>query len=400
MTMISEALGRIKSSATVGISQKAREMRSAGRDVVALSAGEPDFDTPEHIKRAAVAAIEAGHTKYTNIEGIDELREAIAAKFARDNHLTVEAKNCFVASGGKHIIFNALMATLNPGDEVVVPVPYWVSYPDIVQLAGAKPVFAVADARSGFKLTPDLLEGVISKATKWVILNSPSNPTGAAYSAEELEALGEVLLRHPQVHILSDDIYEKLIYDGHRFVTLAEVVPGLASRTLTLNGVSKSHAMTGWRLGYCAAPTHILTQMKKLQSQSTTHASSISQWAAVEALNGDQGFLDEWRAVFQGRRDMVAGALNAIGGIDCLTPEGAFYVFPSIAGLLGKTSAEGRRIEGDEDFVMALLEESGVALVHGSAFGLAGYFRLSYAASNAQLEEALNRIGDFCAGLS
>ncbi len=399
MTMISEALGRIKSSATVGISQKAREMRSAGRDVIALSAGEPDFDTPDHIKRAAVAAIEAGHTKYTNIEGIDELREAVAAKFARDNHLKVDAKDCFVATGGKQIIFNALMATLNPGDEVVVPVPYWVSYPDIVLLAGAKPVFAVADAGAGFKLTPEVLEGALSANTKWLLLNSPSNPTGAAYSAEELEALGEVLLRHPQVHILSDDIYEQLIYDRRRFATMAEVVPALAARTLTLNGVSKSHAMTGWRLGYCTAPAHILKPMKKLQSQSTTHASSISQWAAVEALNGDQGFLDEWRAVFQGRRDMVVGALNGIDGIDCLTPDGAFYVFPSIAGLLGKTSAGGRTLSSDEDFVMALLEESGVALVHGSAFGLAGYFRLSYATSNEQLEEALNRIGDFCAGL-
>ncbi len=399
MTMVSEALGRISSSATVGISQKARQMRSAGRDVIALSAGEPDFDTPDHIKRAAVAAIEAGHTKYTNIEGIDELREAVAAKFARDNHLKVEAKDCFVATGGKQIIFNALMATLNPGDEVVVPVPYWVSYPDIVQLAGAKPVFAVADAGAGFKLTPEVLEGALGANTKWLLLNSPSNPTGAAYSAQELEALGEVLLRHPQVHILSDDIYEQLLYDGRRFATMAAVVPALASRTLTLNGVSKSHAMTGWRLGYCTAPAHIIAAMKKLQSQSTTHASSISQWAAVEALNGDHGFLDGWREVFQGRRDMVVGALNAIEGIECLTPDGAFYVFPSIAGLLGKTSAGGAQIRGDEDFVMALLEENGVALVHGSAFGLAGHFRLSYAASNAQLEEALNRIGDFCAGL-
>ena len=398
MSMVSEALGRISSSPTVGISQKARQMRQAGRDVIALSAGEPDFDTPDHIKRAAVAAIEAGHTKYTNIEGIDELREAVAAKFARDNHLKVEAKDCFVATGGKQIIFNALIATLNPGDEVVVPVPYWVSYPDIVHLAGARAVFAVADAQTSFKLTPEVLEGAISADTKWVILNSPSNPTGAAYSAKELEALGEVLLRHPQVHILSDDIYERLLYDGRRFATMVEVVPALASRTLTLNGVSKSHAMTGWRLGYCTAPAHIIEVMKKLQSQSTTHASSISQWAAVEALNGDNRFLDEWRKVFQGRRDMVVGALNAIDGIECLTPDGAFYVFPSIAGLLGKTSAGGRHIGTDEDFVMALLEESGVALVHGSAFGLAGYFRLSYAASNEQLEEALNRIGVFARG--
>ena len=399
MAMVSEALGRIKSSATVGISQKAREMRGTGRDVITLSAGEPDFDTPQHIKDAATAAIEAGHTKYTNIEGIDELREAVAAKFVRDNHLKVEAKDCFVAAGGKQIIFNALMATLNPGDEVVVPAPYWVSYPDIVLLAGAKPVFAVADAGAGFKLTPDVLKAAISADTKWVILNSPSNPTGAAYSAEELEALGEVLLRHPLVHILSDDIYEQLLYDGRRFATIAEVVPSLASHTLTLNGVSKSHAMTGWRLGYCTAPAHIIGAMKKLQSQSTTHASSISQWAAVEALNGDHGFLDEWRQVFQGRRDMVVGTLNAIEGIECLTPDGAFYVFPSIANLLGKISAGGRLISSDEDFVMALLEENGVALVHGSAFGLGGHFRLSYAASNEQLEVALKRISDFCAGL-
>ncbi len=399
MAMVSRALWRINASATVGISQKARELVARGRDIIALSAGEPDFDTPRHIKDAAIAAIEAGKTKYTNVEGIAELREAIAAKFERDNRLAVSPENCFVGTGGKQIIYNALMATLNTGDEVVIPVPYWVSYPDIVRLAGAKPVFASASAATAFKLTPGILEAAISEATKWLILNSPSNPSGAAYSEDELKALGEVLKRHGQVHILTDDIYEQLIYDGASFATIGEVCPELAGRTLTLNGVSKSHAMTGWRLGYCTGPAPILAQMKKLQSQSTTHATSISQWAAVEALNGPQDFLAGWREVFQSRRDLVVGALNGIEGIQCLTPQGAFYVFPSIEALLGKTSAGGYRIKSDEDFVMALLEENGVALVHGGAFGLPGHFRLSYAASNDQLEEALSRIRVFCQGL-
>lgn len=400
MGFLSEALERVAPSATVGITQKAREMAREGRDIIALSAGEPDFDTPLNVREAAIKAMAEGKTRYTNVDGIPELKEAVAAKFRRDNGLDVTAADCFVASGGKQIIFNALMATLNPGDEVVVPVPYWVSYPEIVRLCGAEPVFAVADDTTGFKLTPAVLEAAISPATKWLILNTPSNPTGAAYTAAELKGLAEVLMRHPQVHILTDDIYEVLVYDGGTFATIAQVEPRLQPRTLTMNGVSKSHAMTGWRIGYCTGPRHILGAMLKLQSQSTTNPSSIAQWAAVEALNGPQEFLAEWRQVFQERRDLVVKGLNANTGLDCLTPEGAFYVFPSCKRLLGKTSAGGKTLNTDEDFVMALLEETGVALVHGTAFGLPGHFRLSYAASNAELEEAVRRIQGFCAGIA
>ncbi len=400
MDKMSEALGRVLPSATVGISQTARKMAAAGGDIISLSAGEPDFDTPDHIKQAGIAAIKAGKTKYTNIDGIAELKDAVAAKFVRDNTLDVTSSDCFVGAGGKQIIYNALMATLNEGDEVVVPVPYWVSYPDIVRLAGATPVLAIATAQTGFKLTPEVLEAALSDKSKWLILNSPSNPTGAAYSAKELKLLGEVLARFPKVHILSDDIYEQLIYDDNQFATIAEVCPHLAKRTLTLNGVSKSHSMTGWRIGYCTAPRDVLAGMIKLQSQSTTNACSISQWAAVEALNGSQDFLQEWRAVFQKRRDFVVAELNRIEGIDCLTPEGAFYVFPSIQQQLGKVSGGGTKLNSDEDFVLALLNETGVALVHGSAFGLAGHFRLSYAASDENLATAITRIGEFCARLS
>lgn len=399
MGFLSEALERVAPSATVAISQKARNLAQEGRDIIALSAGEPDFDTPLHVRDAAKRAMDEGKTRYTNVDGIPELKEAVAAKFRRDNGLDVTAADCFVSSGGKQIIFNALMATLNPGDEVVVPVPYWVSYPEIVRLCGAEPVFAVADASTGFKLKPDVLETAITPKTKWLILNTPSNPTGAAYTAEELKGLAEVLMRHPHVHILTDDIYEVLVYDGGTFATIAQVEPKLQPRTLTMNGVSKSHAMTGWRIGYCTGPRPLLAAMTKLQSQSTTNPSSVSQWAAVEALNGPQDFLAEWRQVFQARRDLVVKGLNANTGLDCLTPEGAFYVFPSCKRLLGKTSAGGKRLETDEDFVMALLEETGVALVHGTAFGLPGHFRLSYAASNAELEEAVRRIQGFCAGI-
>lgn len=399
MGFLSEALGRVAPSATVAISQKARLMAEAGQDIIALSAGEPDFNTPENVRDAAKRAMDEGKTRYTNVDGIAELKAAVAAKFRRDNGLDVTAADCFVSSGGKQIIFNALLATLNPGDEVVVPVPYWVSYPEIVRLCGAEPVFAVADASTGFKLSPAALEATITPRTKWLILNTPSNPTGAAYSAEELKGLAEVLMRHPHVHILTDDIYEVLVYDGKSFATLAQVEPELQERTLTMNGVSKSHAMTGWRIGYCTGPRPLLAAMTKLQGQSTTNASSISQWAAVEALNGPQDFLAEWREVFQQRRDMVVAGLNANTGLDCLTPEGAFYVFPSCQRLLGKTSAAGTPLATDEDFVMALLEETGVALVHGTAFGLPGHFRLSYAASNSELEEAVRRIQQFCAGI-
>lgn len=399
MGFLSEALERVAPSATVAISQKARTMAQEGRDIIALSAGEPDFDTPLHVREAAIRAMAEGKTRYTNVDGIPELKAAVAAKFKRDNGMDVTAADCFVASGGKQIIFNALLATLNPGDEVVVPVPYWVSYPEIVRLAGATPVFAVADDTTGFKLKPEVLEAAITPATKWLVLNTPSNPTGAAYSWDELKGLAEVLLRHPHVHILTDDIYEVLVYDGAKFATIAQVEPRLMPRTLTMNGVSKSHAMTGWRIGYCTGPRPLLAAMLKLQSQSTTNPSSIAQWAAVEALNGPQEFLAEWRQVFQDRRDLVVKGLNANTGLDCLTPEGAFYVFPSCKRLLGKTSAGGKLLATDEDFVMALLEETGVALVHGAAFGLPGHFRLSYAAGNAELEDAVKRIQGFCAGI-
>lgn len=399
MAFLSDALARVAPSATVAISQKARELARAGRDVIALSAGEPDFDTPLNVREAAVQAMAEGKTRYTNVDGIIELKEAVAAKFRRDNGLDVMAADCFVATGGKQVIFNALMATLNPGDEVVIPVPYWVSYPEIVRLCGAEPVFALANAATGFKLTPEVLDAAITPRTKWLILNTPSNPTGAAYTAAELRGLADVLLAHPHVHILTDDIYEVLVYDGGKFATIAQVEPALQARTLTMNGVSKSHAMTGWRIGYCTGPRALLGAMTKLQSQSTTNPASISQWAAVEALNGPQDFLADWRKVFQERRDLVVKGLNANTGLDCLTPEGAFYVFPSCQRLLGKTSAGGAKLVTDEDFVLALLEETGVALVHGTAFGLSGHIRLSYAAANSQLEDAVARIQGFCAGI-
>ena len=399
MAFLSDALARIQPSATVAISRKAADMAREGKDVISLAAGEPDFDTPEHVREAAIRAINEGKTHYTNVDGIPELKEAVAAKFKRDNGLDVTAADCFVSSGGKQVIFNALLATLNPGDEVVIPVPYWVSYPEIVRLCDANPVYAVADASTGFKLRPEVLDAAITPRTKWLILNTPSNPSGAAYTADELRGLADVLLRHPHVHILTDDIYEVLVYDGKSFATIAQVEPALRERTLTMNGVSKSHAMTGWRIGYCTGPRELLGAMLKLQSQSTTNPSSISQWAAVAALNGPQDFLRGWREIFQGRRDLVVKGLNANTGLDCLTPEGAFYVFPSVKRLLGKTSGGGARLETDEDFVMALLEETGVALVHGAAFGLPGHMRLSYAASNAQLEDAVGRIQDFCGNI-
>ncbi len=400
MGFLSDALARIQPSATIAITRKAADMKREGRDVISLAAGEPDFDTPKNVRDAAIRAMDEGKTRYTNVDGIPELKEAVAAKFRRDNGLNVTAADCFVAAGGKQIIFNALMATLNPGDEVIIPVPYWVSYPEITRLCDANPVFAVADASTGFKLKPEVLEAAITPKTKWVILNTPSNPTGAAYTAAEMRGLADVLLRHPHVHILTDDIYEVLVYDGGTFATVAQVEPKLQERTLTMNGVSKSHAMTGWRIGYCTGPKPLLAAMLKLQSQSTTNPSSIAQWAAVEALNGPQDFLKEWRDVFQARRDLVVKGLNANTGLDCLTPEGAFYVFPSVKNLLGKTSGGGRKLVTDEDFVMALLEETGVALVHGSAFGLPGHMRLSYAAATSDLEDAVSRIQDFCSKIN
>jgi aspartate aminotransferase len=399
MAFLSDAILRIAPSATVAISRKAADMKRNGRDVISLAAGEPDFDTPLNVREAAIRAMAEGKTRYTNVDGIPELKAAVARKFKRDNGITAAPEEIMAASGGKQIIFNALLATLNKGDEVIIPVPYWVSYPEIVRLCDATPVFAVADATTGFKLSPEALEAAITPRTKWLILNTPSNPTGAAYTAGELKALTDVLLRHPHVHILTDDIYEVLVYDGGTFATVAQVEPALQPRTLTMNGVSKSHAMTGWRIGYCTGPKELIGAMTKLQSQSTTNPSSIAQWAAVEALDGPQEFLAGWRAKFQERRDLVVRGLNANTGLDCLTPEGAFYVFPSVRNLLGKTSRTGTKLVTDEDFVMALLEETGVALVHGTAFGSPGQMRLSYAASNRELEDAVSRIQEFCAGV-
>ena len=400
MAFLSDAILRIAPSATVAISRKAADMKRSGRDVISLAAGEPDFDTPLNVREAAIRAMAEGKTRYTNVDGIPELKAAVARKFKRDNGIDARPEEIMISAGGKQIIFNALLATLNPGDEVIIPVPYWVSYPEIVRLCDATPVFAVADASTGFKLTPEALEAAITPRTKWLILNTPSNPTGAAYDAAELKGLTDVLMRHPHVHILTDDIYEVLVYDGGGFATVVQVEPALQPRTLTMNGVSKSHAMTGWRIGYCTGPKDLIGAMTKLQGQSTTNPSSIAQWAAVEALDGPQEFLAEWRAKFEERRDLVVKGLTANTGLQCLTPEGAFYVFPSVANLLGKTSKSGVKLTTDEDFVMALLEETGVALVHGTAFGSPGSMRLSYAASNRELESAVSRIQDFCASLS
>ena len=399
MAFLSDAILRIAPSATIAITRKAADMKRNGRDVISLAAGEPDFDTPLNVREAAIRAMAEGKTRYTNVDGIPELKAAVARKFKRDNNITAAAEEIMIAAGGKQIIFNALLATLNRGDEVIIPVPYWVSYPEIVRLADATPVFAVADASTGFKLSAEALEAAITPRTKSLVLNTPSNPTGAAYTASELKALTDVLLRHPQVHILTDDIYEVLVYDGGTFATVAQVEPQLQARTLTMNGVSKSHAMTGWRIGYCTGPKELIGAMTKLQSQSTTNPSSIAQWAAVEALDGPQEFLAGWRNKFQERRDLVVRGLNANTGLDCLTPEGAFYVFPSVKNLLGKTSKTGTKLNTDEDFVMALLDETGVALVHGTAFGSPGSMRLSYAASNRELEDAVSRIQDFCSGV-
>jgi aspartate aminotransferase len=379
---------------------KTAELRRAGRDVIGLSAGEPDFDTPEHIRAAGIRAIEEGKTRYTAPDGIPELKEAVCAKFERDNGLEYRPAQVSVGTGGKQILYNALMATLNPGDEVVIPAPYWVSYPDMVLLAGGTPVIAEAGVETSFKLTPEALEAAITDKTRWFIFNSPSNPTGAGYSRDELTALTDVLMRHPHVWVMSDDIYEHLAYDGFEFCTPAQVEPGLYERTLTCNGVSKAYAMTGWRIGFAAGPEVLIGGMRKIQSQSTSNPCTISQWAAVEALTGSHDFIAENNAVFKRRRDLVLARLNSIEGITCPVPEGAFYVYPSIAGLIGKTSAGGSRIDTDEDFATALLDEAGVAVVFGAAFGLSPAFRVSYATSDALLEEACSRIEGFCAALS
>lgn len=400
MSFLSDTLSRVKPSPTVAVTTKARELRAAGRDVIGLGAGEPDFDTPTHIKAAAIRAIEAGHTKYTAVDGIPELKEAICAKFSRENHLTYSPAQVSVATGGKQILYNALMATLNPGDEVIIPAPYWVSYPDMVLLGGGTPVVVPAGIESGFRLTPEQLEAAITPRTKWLIFNSPSNPTGAGYSPAQLKALCDVLRRHPHVWIMSDDMYEHLVFDGFTFATPAQIAPDLYERTLTCNGVSKAYAMTGWRVGYAAGPAPLIGAMRKIQSQSTTNPCSISQWAALEALNGPQAFLADNAKLFQRRRDMVVEALNATPGITCPTPDGAFYVFPSIAALLGKSTPDGTRIDTCQTFAEELLEATGVAVVFGAAFGLEGHFRVSYATSERALQEACSRIHSFCERLA
>jgi aspartate aminotransferase len=399
MAFLADSLARIKPSATIAVTDKARALKAAGRDVIGLGAGEPDFDTPENIKEAAIKAIRDGKTKYTNVDGINELKAAIVAKFKRENHIDYTMDEVSVGTGGKQVLFNALMATLNPGDEVVIPAPYWVSYPEIVALAGAKSVIVDTAMSSGFRLSAQALERAITPKTKWVILNSPSNPSGAAYSAAELKKLTDVLVKHPHVWVLTDDMYEHLVYDGFKFATPVEVEPSLESRTLTMNGVSKAYAMTGWRIGYGAGPSMLIKAMSKLQSQSTSNPSSIAQWAAVEALNGPQDFIPKNAEIMKGRRDLVVSMLNQASGIQCLRPEGAFYVFPSCEGTIGKKTTSGKIIGNDEEFVTALLEEEGVAVVQGSAFGMGPHFRISYATSNAQLEEACHRIQRFCAGL-
>ena len=400
MPFLSDTLARVSPSPTVAVSQKAMELKAAGHDVIGLGAGEPDFDTPDNIKAAAIAAIEAGKTKYTAVDGIPEVKQAICAKFKRENGLDYTPSQVAVSTGGKQVLYNALLATLNPGDEVIIPAPYWVSYPDMVRLGGGEPVIVETTLEDGFRISPEALEAAITPKTKWFIFNSPSNPTGAGYGHNQLKALTDVLMRHPHVWVMTDDMYEHLAYDGFQFCTPAQVEPGLYDRTLTVNGVSKSYAMTGWRIGYAAGPEPLIAAMRKLQSQSTTNPCSISQWATVEALNGPQEFLAERNEAFRKRRDLVVAGLNACEGITCAVPEGAFYVYPSIAGCIGKTSAGGTLIDTDEAFATALLEEHGVAVVFGAAFGLSPYFRVSYATSDEALTEACNRIQAFCAGLS
>lgn len=400
MGFISDSLSRIKPSATMAVTQKARDLKAAGVDVIGLGAGEPDFDTPDNIKEAAIEAIRRGETKYTAVDGIPELKEAIAGKFKRENKLDYKTSQVFVAPGGKPILYNAMMATLNPGDEVIIPAPYWVSYPDIVLLAGGTPVFLETKMEDGFKLRPEDLEAAITPKTKWFIFNSPSNPSGAAYTREELKKLTDVLKRYEDVWVLTDDMYEHLVYDNFDFTTPAQVEPALYERTLTMNGVSKAYAMTGWRIGYCAGPEPLIAAMRKIQGQSTSNPTSISQWAAVEALNGPQDFIPERAKVFKERRDLVVKMLNEAEGIECPVPEGAFYVYPSCAGCIGKKTPEGKTIDTDEDFATALLEAEGVAVVHGEAFGLSPFFRISYATSTEALQEACKRIQKFCASLT
>ncbi|RCK44749.1 aspartate aminotransferase [Thalassospira profundimaris] len=399
MAFIADRLSRIKPSPTIAVTTKAAELKAAGVDVIGLGAGEPDFDTPDNIKNAAKAALDAGKTKYTPVAGTPELRKAIVAKFKRENDLEYTIDEITVGCGGKQTLFNALFATLNPGDEVVIPAPYWVSYPDMTLMAEGVPVIVECQEENDFKITAAELEAAITPKTKWLVLNSPSNPTGAAYSRAELRALADVLLKHDHVYVMSDDMYEHLVYDGFEFTTIAQVEPKLKARALTCNGVSKSYAMTGWRLGYAAGPVELIKAINKVQSQSSTHTSSISQAASVEALNGPQDFLKERAEVFKSRRDLVVAKINECEGLSCKKPEGAFYVYPSCAGTIGKTTPDGKKIETDTDFVTYLLESEGVAAVQGTAFGLAPYFRISYATSTEALEEACKRIKRACAAL-
>ena len=399
MSLLSQTLARVKPSPTIAITGRARELAAEGRDIISLSAGEPDFDTPEHIREAGKAAIDQGHTRYTAVDGIPELKRAICDKFRRENGLDYTPAQITVGTGGKQILYNALMATLNPGDEVIIPAPYWVSYPDMVLLAGGTPVVIEGAMENGYRITPEQLEAAITPKTKWLILNSPSNPTGAGYAETHMRGLTDVLMRHPHVWVLTDDIYEHLVFDDFKFVTPAQVEPGLKDRTLTMNGVSKSYAMTGWRIGYGAGPVELIKAMGKLQSQSTSNPTSISQYAALAALEGPQDYLETSRTVFQRRRDLVVAGLNACPGITCPVPEGAFYVYPSIRDLIGKTSAGGTLIADDEAFATALLDETGVAVVFGAAFGLSPHYRISYATSDEVLTDACDRIRRFCEGL-
>jgi len=401
MGFFADSLNRIQPSATIAVSMKARQLKAQGRDIISLSAGEPDFDTPENIKLAAIKALKDGKTKYTDVDGIPELKAAIAAKFKRDNNLDYKPTQISVGTGGKQVLYNALLATLNPGDEVVIPAPCWVSYADIVMLGAGTPVFAETRIEDGYRLKGDVLDKAITPKTKWLILNAPSNPTGAAYSRADMKALTDVLMlpKNQHVWVLTDDMYEHLLYDGLKFCTPAEVEPGLYDRTLTMNGLSKAYCMTGWRLGYAGGPEPLIKAMCKLQSQSTSNPTSITQWAGVEALNGPQDFIAANNKVFVERRDLVVSMLNQAKGLNCPKPEGAFYVYPSCAGAIGKTSPKGAKIANDEDFVTALLEEEGVAVVHGAAFAGSPAFRISYAASTEALKEACMRIQRFCGNL-
>ena len=399
MSIISDSLKRIKPSPTIAVTQKAKELKAAGKDVIGLGAGEPDFDTPDNIKKAAIDAIKSGDTKYTAVDGTKDLKEAIVKKFKRENNLNYTTDQVTVGAGGKHVIYNLMMATLNKGDEVIIPAPYWVSYPDIVLLAGANPIVIECSEEQGFKLSAKDLEAKITNNTKWLILNSPSNPTGACYTELEIKNLSQVLKRNPHVNILSDDIYEHVTYDNFKFFTIAQI-PEIKNKVVTMNGVSKSYAMTGWRIGYAAGDKEIIKAIAKIQSQSTTNPSSISQAAAVEALNGKQDFIPIRAKAFQERRDFVVNSLNAIDGISCLKPDGAFYVFPSCKGLIGKKDLKGKKIMNDTDFVQSLLENFGIAVVQGSAFGLEGFFRISYATSMENLEKAMNKIKEFCESLN